>query len=86
MKKPTKLAYPLRYEHTYTVDGDGVFPLEMLWLDRAVPASAGDAESISAPGAGRRRVSLRHYSETPRWMPEFMRWRGLGWRVVGEDE
>ena len=82
MGKPTKLAYPLRYQHILEVEGQGAFPIDMLRYDGAHPASEQDSAAAFVVGKETRRVRVVHYSETPNWKPEYGRWQSFGWRVV----
>lgn len=66
----------LRY---FTVTGEGSFPFEMLFIDRAWPASAADAETIvyACPTqAPRYSVTLASYQP-----PTPERWREHKWPV-----
>jgi hypothetical protein len=65
---------------TYTVEGRGEFPLDMLRRDQAWPADTRSALAIGE--RGRRRVTLtaavaRHVAVA--------RWASFGWRVEDAD-
>ena len=70
--------------HTFTVNGRGAFPLDMLRYDRAWPADGDAVDAISIafndPDARAiRRVTLRTSDElnvTP------ARWGSFGWPVI----
>lgn len=67
-------------EVTYTVEGRGEFPFDMLRRDCAWPASTMDACLLS--GTERRRVTL---TATKARFVAVGRWSSFGWNVVGGD-
>ncbi|MGD9965085.1 MAG: hypothetical protein AB7T59_01045 [Hyphomonadaceae bacterium] len=60
--------------YSFTVIGSGDFPRDVMDAEQAWPATAGDAEAVSA--AGERRVDL----EAPQ-APDVARWNAAGWIV-----
>lgn len=69
-------------EGTFTVEGMGEFPLDMLRYDRAWPERVEDCIAIKwgarAPD-GLQSVTLRTASRTA---PTRERWRSFGWNVI----
>jgi hypothetical protein len=74
---------------TYTVEGCGEFPFDMLRYDASYPTTSSDANSIPIPDAGpttRRSVSLTHASDSRIWGPTLGRWESFGWRVTFQSK
>lgn len=76
------------HRHTFTVEGSGRFPIDMLRYDSCYPASQADVSAITndgGPGQARlepRRVELAHTDTRKRWTPTSGRWESFGWRVL----
>lgn len=70
---------------TFTVEGSGMFPYDMLRYDHAWPLNEpDDSPRLAADWAeGRRRVVL--CSDSPQ-APTVGRWESFTWRVVGLGE
>jgi hypothetical protein len=70
-------------QHRYTVEGVGLFPIDMLRYDGAWPATAADGLAIHAslrarpPHPATRRIQLISNRE-----PTTARWQSYHWRVV----
>lgn len=70
-------------DFTYTVEGFGDFPWDMLRRDRCWPATE-DRDSYGLrPASVRRRVALTTNLDSA---PLVERWASFGWRVVGPGE
>jgi hypothetical protein len=67
---------------TFVVEGEGIFPLDMLRYDKCWPATADDVAEIAAAcsfhGDGLRRISL--VSDD---YPTLARWESFNWTVLG---
>lgn len=61
--------------YSYTVEGIGAFPLDMLRRDRCWPADSNDAARLD--GEERRAVALRGLDH-----PTGDRWLSFGWEVL----
>lgn len=80
---------PWTFSHTFTVAGNGPFPMDMLRYDECWPQGAGDAAAIALDTTNlraresRRCVVLR----TDRKLGATIgRWRSFGWNVISHDE
>jgi hypothetical protein len=62
----------------FEVEGNGVFPVDMLRYDTCWPAS--ERDSYLLLGEHHRRVKLVYRDEGPGPTPK--RWESFGWRVV----
>lgn len=73
----------MKYLTTYTVRGNGSFPIDMLRYDSSFPASEVDSHAIERDGITEegREVTVAHYSNRKGWLPTFGRWESFGWRV-----
>lgn len=60
---------------TFVVEGEGAFPLDMLWYDRCRPYQQGDTHWML--GNGRRSAMMVSSTKPP--TPE--RWASFGWTV-----
>lgn len=72
--------------YTFTVEGAGEFPFDMLRYDACWPYSEGrDSTELSSEShfSFRRRVVLQSQQESG---PTPGRWQSFGWRFVGEGE
>lgn len=69
--------------YTYTVQGAGEFPFDMLRYDSCYPATQ-EAVSVMAPGGPRPRLPMRSVQVTGRREPTEGRWASFGWHVMGE--
>lgn len=72
-------------EFTFTVEGYGRFPVDMLRYDACWPKSEGrDSTAMNGDHDSERRrvvlVTAREHSPTPG------RWESFGWRYIGEGE
>ncbi len=74
---------------TFTVEGTGNFPIDMLRFDRCVPSTESDAHKIEHTTVEHtlrekplspRQVNLRSY--TPDMAPTAGRWESFGWKVI----
>jgi len=80
------------HRHTFTVEGLGQFPYDMLRYDRCYPASENDSYRMvdlanrrgehSAKLLTPRRVELVHVDGSARWAPMSVRWESFGWTVL----
>lgn len=68
--------------YTFTVEGRGNFPTDMLRYDQCWPYQSLDAAAIDEPRE-RRRVVLQSCSAT---LPTSARWESYTWRVIGIGE
>ena len=82
--RPEKL-----YQKTFTVEGAGEFPIDMLRYDSCVPQTEGDVIQIRRTfGEDRtkfdepRRLRIRKYSVIAEPKLAEGRWLSFGWRVV----
>lgn len=67
--------------YTFTVEGGGDFPFDMLRYDACWPYSEGYDSTALAVGSGR--VVLQSTKESG---PTPARWASFGWRVIGMGE
>lgn len=69
---------------SFTVEGNGRFPLDMLRYDCAWPKSSADVVLMDDREAGlaKRRITLMARQDG-RWVPSSARWHSFGWTVVG---
>ena len=70
---------------TFTVEGSGEFPLDMLRYDRCWPATQNDAIQINAH-MGRRTVTLATGQRSTASYPTVARWESFLWRVQGRSD
>lgn len=70
-----------RYLYTFTVEGAGQFPFDMLRYDSAFPASERDSYEISHDDK-RRRVTLQAWVTRDSRVPTSGRWESFLWKVV----
>jgi len=72
--------------HTFTVEGQGRFPIDMLRYDSCYPASESEScklsESVENGGLAVRRVELACRNDRERWTPMAARWESFGWTVL----
>jgi len=66
---------------TYTVEGAGHFPVDMLRYDDSWPANSVDADSIQNHPALLRRYSVQLETHNAH-APTVGRWNSFGWRVT----
>lgn len=70
---------------TYSVEGAGPFPVDMLRYDASYPSGQGDVGRITAGDletTETREVELVHVGDNKRWLLTEARWRSFGWRVT----
>lgn len=81
-----------QYLHTFTVQGSGTFPIDMLRFDSAYPATETVSGRIEATfnrhhdplaGTSEKPISLHHRGERD-WEPTVGRWESFGWSVRPE--
>lgn len=65
---------------SFTVEGGGEFPFDMLRYDQCWPTGSMDAAAITHEG--KRRVALNGVAGLPGNYPTHARWLSFGWRVV----
>jgi len=75
------------HRHTFTVEGTGNFPLDMLRYDSCYPSGTTDVWRIEENGDTTtrrwwRRIELAHTDGRKRWGPTTARWESFGWRVL----
>jgi hypothetical protein len=71
-----------RYFVRFTVEGSGIFPLDMLRYDRCYPRSENDANTAQ-DGRVRRQVELLAPNRAEAyWQPTAGRWESFGWKVL----
>lgn len=64
---------------TYTVEGSGSFPLDMLRYTQSFPASENDSGTMGE--RGQRQVMLQSYSSSTGLEYSKPRWASFGWTV-----
>lgn len=69
------------YAFRTTVQGSGVFPLDMLRRDRCFPADSEDVNNIG-DFPGLRCVRLVTVTDSKYWKPNEERWLSFGWKVI----
>jgi hypothetical protein len=67
------------YKITFTVKGNGLFPIDMLRYDRACPLD--ESASSNIDGRDSREVNLLMFSPTVAG-PTEGRWKSFGWNVL----
>jgi hypothetical protein len=67
---------------TFTVEGAGEFPMDMLRYDRCFPRNEKDANAAQDRERGRRQVELTRPHCEAYWTPTEGRWQSFGWKVV----
>ena len=80
MQQPTH-----RFHHTFTVRGDGQFPVDLLRLDRCYPHTPEDSAFIQRPSRGPRAVTLEHVDFSWQWEPSRFAWAEAGWKLVSHE-
>lgn len=82
----------MKYQQTFTVEGSGSFPYDMLRYERCWPANESQSPLLeSYPVLGGedrnrlRQVQLMRSVETKQSLPEFRRWQSFTWRVIEES-
>lgn len=66
---------------TYTVQGAGHFPLDMLRYDESFPQNSEDVGKID-DRIVQRSVNLVHKGAEKDWWPTVERWESFGWRIL----
>lgn len=66
----------IKQGHTFTVEGRGEFPEDMLRYDECAPLNYADTRAMKQRGL--RMVTLTGRKHTP----TFARWESFGWKVV----
>jgi hypothetical protein len=76
---------------TFTVSGNGEFPMDMLRYDHVAPWDSSDAAMIYNSFYAHRNdtlvyerpvIKLTRYSERRLWQPTIARWASFGWVVA----
>ena len=73
---------PKLYVTTFSVQGRGAFPVDMLRYDECYPASEREAGKLEHHERGHRTVTLRAKHETPYYSLTEERWASYGWTVL----
>lgn len=73
-----------KYVHTFTVEGTGHFPLDMLRRDQCYPRSESDSNRAAQPRI-LCRVVLERQQADRWWQPTVGRWESFGWKLVGHQ-
>lgn len=68
-------------EHTYTVEGRGRFPFDMLRRDGSTYYTTRNKDTAEIENK-LRRVTLSATNERALWEPLIARWESFGWKVV----
>jgi len=62
------------------------FPLDMLRYDECFPVAPQDVDrigsSLDSDLPRGNKITLAHYSDDIRWVPQFKRWESFGWTAV----
>ena len=66
--------------HSFSVNGGGYFPTDMLRYDRCSPSTQTDVEKMD-DRQNHRTVELIT-RDTKDWSPTADRWRSFGWEVI----
>lgn len=70
---------------TFTVEGKGPFPIDMLRYDGVVPSSETDSarieRSLTGEGSSHKSISLTKPNGYSYWIPTGNRWKSFGWTV-----
>lgn len=80
------------YHHTFTVEGAGTFPIDMLRYDCCHPDRGEDAGAIEEYPQRDRGLSTRRSVQLARitagrgWQPTAGRWASFGWIVTEHQE
>ena len=74
------------HRHTFTVEGVGDFPWDMLRYDSCYPGHETESYNMARVPVGGyskpRRVELAHTDTRKRWTPTTARWESFGWSVL----
>jgi hypothetical protein len=71
---------------TFTVEGSGNFPVDMLRYDICWPATEGDSHQVATPeGVSEASRTSRVVTLKGLKAPTLARWRSFGWMVVEES-
>ena len=72
------------YRFSFTVEGFGAFPTDMLRYDNAFPHSESDSSDVDAHN--HRTVQLVAIHDSRAWRPTYRRWESFGWKVIECEE
>lgn len=72
-------------KQTFTVEGGGNFPLDMLRYDRCWPASQEDVWKISTNDLARRQVTLTRLVHNKNKLPAIDRWASYNWTYLPQS-
>jgi len=67
--------------HSFTVNGCGEFPFDLLWREKAWPASYDDSVALRPADCLCRSVRLQTIAWKA-WTPDIDRWQSRHWRVL----
>ncbi len=75
----------MTHTHTFTVEGRGAFPYDMLRYDQCFPLTGDDSANMQQHVTERRSVTLTRISDRSAWLPTAARWSSFTWAVVNES-
>lgn len=70
----------MNYVFSFTVEGSGAFPDDMLRRDKCYPQS--ESDSTLMRHRERREIVMERISVDRFWLPTVGRWESFGWRVL----
>lgn len=74
---------PTTIHITYTVEGEGLFPIDMLRYDGVHPHHETDSYAVAESClSSRRTITLRKPNTYKGWKPGISRWESFGWKVI----